>query len=94
MENLNTGQAVLKSLNAPGIRGVARVCWNIETLIRVDRHITSTLEIERVHFYVIIKLPPISFTLYRTQELLYGHIIEFWSRVHVSACVACVDMNE
>ena len=42
----------------------------------------STLEIERVHFYAIIKLPPISFTLHRTQELT-----GFWSRVDVSACV-------
>ena len=45
IENLNTWQAVLKSLNAPGFRGVAQgtVCWSIETLNRVDRLITSTL---------------------------------------------------
>ena len=80
----------LKSLNAPGFRGVDQ-----DMLKYRDPHSSwsapvSTLEIERVHFYVITKLPPISFTLHRTQELLYGHITEFWSRVDVSACV---DMN-
>ena len=76
-----------------GFEGLPRVCWSIETLNRVDRHITSTLEIERVHINVIINLPPVSFTLYRTQERLYGHIpvTEFWGRVDVSACV---DMNK
>ena len=29
-------------------------------------------------------------SLHRTQEILYGHITEFWGRVDVSACV---DMN-
>ena len=80
----------LKSFNAPGFRGVAQGMLKYR-----DPHSSwpapvSTLEIERVHFYVIIKLPPISFTLHRTQELLYGHITEFWSRVDVSAWV---DMN-
>ena len=80
----------LKSLHAPGFRGVAQGMLKYR-----DPHSSwpapvSTLEIERVHFYVIIKLSPISFTLHRTQELLYGHITEFWSRVDVSAWV---DMN-
>ena len=57
----------------------------------IDRHITSTLEIGKVYFYVIIKPSPISFILYRTQEILYGRIAEFWSRFDVSACV---DMNK
>ena len=74
-----------------GFEGLLRVCWSIETLNRVDRHITSTLEIGRVYLYVIIKPPPISFTLHRTQEILYGHITEFWGRVDVTACV---DMNK
>ena len=75
MENLNTGQAVLKSLNAPGFRGVAKACCLSRPSIH--RHITSTLQIGRVYFHVIIKLPPISFTLYRTQEILYGRIADF-----------------
>ena len=69
-----------------GFEGLPRP---VEVLI--DRHITSTLEIGRVYFYVIIKTPPISFTLYRKKEILYGRIAEFWSRVDVSACV---DMNK
>ena len=71
MENF-TAQAALESLNA--FRGIVQVVLSIETLNRVDRHITSNLEIGRVYFYVIIKTPPISFTLHRTQEILYGHI--------------------
>ena len=43
----------------------------------IDQHITSTLEIGGVYFYVIIKLPPISLNLYRTQEILCGRIAEF-----------------
>ena len=57
-----------------GFEGCLGYVKEIETLNRVDRHITSTLEIGRVHFYVIIKPPPISFTVYRTQENIYGHI--------------------
>ena len=72
MENLNTRQAVLKRLNAPGFRGLPRPVEVSRPSI--DRHISSTLEIGRVYFYVIIKPPPISFTLYRTQEILYGRI--------------------
>ena len=74
-----------------GFEGLPRVCWSIETLNRVDRHITSKLEIGRLYFHVIIKPPPISFTLHRTQEILYDHITKFWGRVDVSACV---DMNK
>ena len=44
-----------------------------------------------MYFYGTIKPPPISFTLHRTQEILYGHITEFWSRVDVRVCV---DMNK
>ena len=76
--------------------GVSRGCpgyvEGIETLNRVDRYTTSTLEIGREYFYVIIKPPPISFTLYRTQENVYGHITEFWSRVDVRSTF--VDMNK
>ena len=88
MENLSTGQAVLKSLNAPGFRGVGPGYVEVS---RPPIELIGTLEIEREHFYVIIKLPPICFTLYRTQELLYGHITEFLSRVDVGAGV---DMNK
>ena len=38
-ENLNTGQAVLKSLNAPSFRGVAQACWSIETLNRSAHYV-------------------------------------------------------
>ena len=75
MENLNTGQAVLKSLKRRGFGGLPRPVEVSRPSI--DRHITSTLEIGRVYFYLTIKPPPISFTLYRTQENLYGPIAEF-----------------
>ena len=39
------------------------------------------------YFYVVIKPPPICCTLYRMQEILYGHVTEFWIRVDVSAFV-------
>ena len=39
MEDLNTGQAILKSLNAPGFRGVAQACWSIETFNRSTHYI-------------------------------------------------------
>ena len=77
----------LKSLNGPGFRGVAQGMFKYRDPRSSWSAPASTLEIERVHVYVIIKLPPISFTLYRRQELLYGDITEFWSRVDVSACV-------
>ena len=70
-----------------GFEGLPRVCWSIETLNRVDRHITSKLEIGRLYFHVIIKPPPISFTLHRTQEILCGHITEFWSRVDTETII-------
>ena len=70
-----------------GFEVLPTVCWSMETLNWVDRHITSSLGIGRVYSDVIIKLPPISFTLHRTQEILYGHI----TCIDVSACV---DMNK
>ena len=59
----------------PGFEGLTRPVEVSRPSI--DRHITSTLEIGRVYFYVTIKLPLIYFTLYRTQEILYGRIAEF-----------------
>ena len=72
----------LKSFNAPGFRGVAQGMLKYRDPHSSWSAPASTLEIERVHFYVIIKLPPISFTLHRTQAPT-----ESWSRVDVSACV-------
>ena len=66
----------LKSLNGPGFRGVAQGMFKYRDPRSSWSAPASTLEIERVHVYVIIKLPPISFTLHRTQELLYGDITE------------------
>ena len=43
MENLNTGQAVLESLNAPGFRGIAQYCSGYVEVSRPSIELIGTL---------------------------------------------------
>ena len=63
----------LKSLNAPGFRGVAQGMLKYRDPHSSWSAPVSTLEIERVHFYVIIKLPPISFTLQNARTFIWPY---------------------